>query len=65
MRLLGPVAVLMLLAVGAANAQDSRQPIVRAEIKPQIVTVGQPVRLRVTVLVPTWFTSPPGFPSFR
>ena len=53
------------LAVCPAQAQDSARPLVRVEINPETVTVGQAATLRVTVLVPTWFTKPPVFPSFE
>jgi hypothetical protein len=56
------VAVL-LLAFSAAEAQDT--PVVRIEVTPEAVNVGEPARLRVTVLVPTWFPQPPVFPSFE
>jgi hypothetical protein len=44
-------------------AQD--QPIVRITLSPESVSVGEAVNMRVTVLVPTWFASPPVFPSFE
>jgi len=53
--------LLYLLALtGTAAAQE---PQVRAAITPGAVSVGEPARLTVTVLVPTWFTSPPTYPS--
>ncbi len=51
---------LLLLLAGTATAQ---QPLVRVAITPEAVPVGEAAELRVTVLVPTWFTSPPGYPS--
>lgn len=44
---------------------ESVQPVVRVEVSPTEVVVGQSVRLRVTVLVPTWFTKPSAYPSFE
>ena len=40
-------------------------PIVRVEVTPKEITVGEPVRLRVTTLGPTWFPQAPVFPSFE
>jgi hypothetical protein len=56
-------ALLALLVFTASNAQE--EPIVRAEITPAEINVGEPARLRITVLVPTWFPRPPVFPSFE
>ena len=47
------------------SAQDQTPPIVTVEASPETVSVGQPVIVRVTVLVPTWLLSPPVFPSFE
>ena len=41
------------------------EPIVRVEIDPGEVIVGEPVNLTVSILVPTWFTTPPQFPTFE
>jgi len=46
-----------------AHAQE--QPIVRVEVTPETVSVGESVELKVTVLVPTWFTKPIVYPSFE
>ena len=46
-----------------AHAQE--QPIVRVEVTPETVSVGESVELKVTVLVPTWLPEPPVFPSFE
>lgn len=53
------------LWVSAASAQENDAPIVRAEVSEDSIAVGQPVVLRVTILVPTWMPSPPQFPSFE
>jgi len=57
-----PAAVALLLA-GAAAAQV--EPVVRVELDPPEVTVGESARLRVTILVPTWFARPPVYPSLE
>lgn len=54
---------LLLLLVGVASAQET--PIVTVEVTPAEILVGESAQLRVTVLVPTWFPSPPVFPSFE
>jgi hypothetical protein len=62
MRILA-IAIIALAASGAALAQT--QPVVRVEVKPETVSVGEPAELKVTVLVPTWFTRPPVYPTFE
>jgi hypothetical protein len=57
------LVILVLAASGAAWGQQ--QPLVRAKITPESVTVGEPAELTVTVLVPTWFTRPPVYPPFE
>jgi hypothetical protein len=54
---------IILLANSAALAQT--QPLVRAEIKPESVIVGEAAELTITVLVPSWFTRPPVYPTFE
>lgn len=51
--------------ISPLGAQELSSPQVRAEIEPSGVAPGQPLRLRVTVLVPTWFVKPPVYPSFE
>jgi hypothetical protein len=48
-----------------AQEQDQQQPIVRVTLSPESVSVGEAADMRVTVLVPTWFASPPVFPTFE
>lgn len=55
----------VLLCLSAAVAWSQEQPIVRVEVSPAEVTVGESAELRVTVLVPTWFSRPPVFPNFE
>ncbi len=49
--------------IAPAAAQEA--PIVRIEIEPEVVSVGEPVELRITLLAPTWFPKPPVYPSFE
>ena len=55
----------LFLAYLLAGTAAAQQPLVRVEITPDVVPVGEPANMRVTVLVPTWFTGPPTFPSFE
>ena len=65
MRHLAIIVLTFGLWVGAVLAQTDEAPIVRTEISEDSIAVGQPVVLRVTVLVPTWLPSPAQFPSFE
>lgn len=56
--------ILCLWAVGAVGQEKDLSPIMTAELAEDSVAVGQPLVLRVTVLVPTWMPKPPVFPSF-
>jgi hypothetical protein len=47
----------------ASSAPD--EPVVRIQLQPKTVAVGEAAELRVTVLGPTWFPKPPVFPSFE
>lgn len=60
------LCAVLIVSIGAGRAQDApREPIVRIDVDPQSVTLGEPVTVRVTVLGPTWFPKPPVFPSFE
>jgi hypothetical protein len=54
-------ALILLTSVNAFG----QQPIVRISVTPEAVTVGESAEITVTVLVPTWFTKPPIYPSFE
>jgi hypothetical protein len=56
---------LILFLGTAAQAQNAAKPVVRIEVEPRSIMLGQSVRLRVTALTPTWFLKPPEFPSFE
>ena len=58
------VLVILVLAASSA-AWGQAQPVVRAEMTPASVIVGEPAKLTVTVLVPTWFTRPVVYPTFE
>lgn len=59
--------VILLLFVSALSsaAMGQERPIVRVTITPDVVAVGEAAELSVMVLVPTWFTRPPVYPSFE
>ena len=46
-----PVALLLLMLAAVSSAQD--QPVVRVDVSPSEVTVGESATLEVTVLAPT------------
>lgn len=48
-----------------AFAQGTAQPLVRVDLEDSETVPGQPLSLRVTVLVPTWMTKPVVFPSLE
>jgi hypothetical protein len=52
-----------LLWAGCVHGQDA--PIVRVNVDPDTVMVGESAELTVTVLVPTWFPQPPVYPNFE
>ena len=58
-----PAALVVCLAAHAALAQVD--PVVRMEVEPSSVRVGEALSLRVTVLVPTFFLRPPVYPDFE
>jgi hypothetical protein len=62
MRLL-VVWVFVLLSSAAALGQE--RPVVRVDVTPETVIVGESAQMTVTVLVPTWFTRPPVYPAFE
>ena len=59
------IALAAVSASFAAAAQEPPEPIVRVSLEPETVNVGEAAELRITVLAPTWFPSPPEFPSFE
>jgi hypothetical protein len=46
-------------------ALSQQVPIVRVDVEPEVVAVGEMARLRITVLVPTWFSTAPSYPTFE
>ena len=58
-------AVLALCFVSAATAVAQEAPRLTVDLEAEETVVGQPLILRIKVLVPTWLPSPPAFPSFE
>ena len=59
------LAALVLACTATTVRAQQPDPIVRVEVEPQSISVGESARLQVTVLVPTWQPRPPVFPSFE
>ncbi|WP_119168164.1 BatD family protein [Algihabitans albus] len=57
--------LLLLLCLAFPMTAAAEQPILRTELKTSAAIPGQPIELRVTILVPTWMPQPPRFPSFE
>jgi hypothetical protein len=58
------LSIWLLVVVSALS--DAQAPLVHARLEPAAgITVGQPVRLVVEVLVPNYFTGSPDFPEFE
>jgi hypothetical protein len=56
---------IFLTTILTSNAVADDTPIVEIEITPSQVTIGESIRMRVTVLGPTWFLQPPRYPLFE
>lgn len=61
----GGSTVVFFCTLMAAAAADAQQPVVRVDVAPDTVNIGESVELTVTVLVPTWFARPPEYPDFE
>lgn len=53
------------VVMGYGPACSAQDPIVRIDLPESSAIPGQPLQLRVTVLVPTWMPKPVAFPSFE
>lgn len=58
------LCVLLCLAPLQSLAQPA-QPLVTAEIEADTKLVGQPVTLRISILVPSWMPKPPQYPQIE
>ena len=62
----GLLLILALLAVPfVARAQDATAPFLEMEFPETEAIPGQPLTLRLTVLVPSWMPTPPVWPGFE
>lgn len=60
------LAFFLVLIIGMpATAQQDLTPILKTEFEANQAVPGQPLILRITVLVPTWMPKPPVYPSFE
>lgn len=55
----------LMASFSLAIAQESAEPLVEVELSETDVIPGQPVVLRISVLVPTWLPKPVAFPTFE
>ncbi|GAB4514026.1 MAG: hypothetical protein Tsb0019_11720 [Roseibium sp.] len=60
-----PGLVLLFLLLSSATARAAVEPILRMDMVESSAVPGQPITVRLTVLVPTWLLEPPVFPSFE
>jgi hypothetical protein len=55
----------MVLLLAAPSVFAQVDPVLRVQVEPPSVRVGEALSLRVTVLVPTYFARPPVYPDFE
>jgi hypothetical protein len=60
-----PFIAFIIVCLHAGAGYGNEQPIVRASVSPDEVIVGSEVTLTITVLVPTWFSKSPVYPSME
>ena len=59
------IAILSSLLLWPSAIQAQMQPRLSVEVPEGEITVGQPVILRLKLLVPTWMPKPPNWPNFE
>ncbi|MFB3041976.1 MAG: hypothetical protein ACE1ZS_09335, partial [Candidatus Poribacteria bacterium] len=57
--------LLVFCVAGVVDWASAQQPILRVRVEPRTVVVGEPVKVTVDVLVPTWFTKAPTYPRLE
>ncbi|MEL7011902.1 MAG: hypothetical protein AAFO72_01345 [Pseudomonadota bacterium] len=55
----------LIMSLSLAFAQENAEPLVEVELAETEAIPGQPVVLRMSVLVPTWLPKPVSFPTFE
>lgn len=65
MRCAATILVVLVAQLLARPVLAQADPVVRVELEPSSVRVGEALSLRVTVLVPTYFPRPPVYPDFE
>lgn len=58
------VVILLAMSTFPVCAQEQAKPIIRTALDQATAVPGQPVTLRLTVLVPTWMPKPPVLPAY-
>ncbi|WP_353476745.1 hypothetical protein PVT71_29005 (plasmid) [Salipiger sp. H15] len=58
------ISLFCCLALPAAAQESADAPVIRTELDPADILTGQPTTLRVTVLVPSFFSKPVSLPSY-
>lgn len=56
------VMTCLVLAALKSFSAFAAEPVLRIEAAPRAAMLGEPVRLRIGILVPNWFAKPPAFP---
>jgi hypothetical protein len=59
------LACVLAAAPVLAQPTPAPEPVLRVKLEPQRVVVGQPVTLRIELLVPNYMTTPPEFPDLQ
>lgn len=60
-----PGLLLLFLLLWTASCRAADEPILRLDMEQTSAVPGQPVAVRLAVLVPTWMLEPPVFPAFE
>ncbi|MEM0949180.1 MAG: hypothetical protein AAGK37_17415 [Pseudomonadota bacterium] len=60
-----PLALILLLLLFPAAVAAQDQPVVTVELEDETTIVGQPLIVRIKILVPTFSPAPPEFPSME
>lgn len=56
--------VLLFLPFSSLSAQENSTPILEMDVPESEAIPGQPLRVSITILVPTWMPKPPVWPTF-
>ncbi|MGI9415923.1 MAG: hypothetical protein ACR2PM_19780 [Hyphomicrobiales bacterium] len=59
------ILLLLIFAPAPAMAQAPAEPVLNMELEKASAIPGQPITMRIKILVPTWMPKPPDYPSFE